>query len=169
MICSFPALADANSKILVLGTMPGVQSLQKQQYYAHPQNAFWKILFSLFDELPVPSEFELRKKLLIENGIALWDVLESCHREGSLDSNIKNGIPNKIRELLAAYPNIKAVVFNGKESHRLFVKTFGDSISLPQIVMPSTSPANTMKFETKLESWSVIKKYLDRDSRIKVI
>lgn len=163
MINSFPALADENSKILVLGTMPGVQSIEKQQYYAHPQNAFWKILFTLFDELPVPPEFELRKKLLIENGIALWDVLESCHREGSLDSNIKNGIPNKIRELLAAYPNIKTVVFNGKESHRLFVKTFGDSIVLPQIVMPSTSPANTMKFETKLESWSIIKKYLAAD------
>jgi len=152
-VCSFTALADENSKVLILGSMPGVQSLEKRQYYAHPQNAFWKILFSLFAELPVPTDFESRKKILREKGIALWDVLESCERKGSLDSNIRNGIPNKIPELLASYPNIKALFFNGKESHKIFVKTFGDSIPLPQIVLPSTSPANTMKFESKLLEW----------------
>lgn len=153
MICSFPPLADSESAILILGTMPGVQSLQKREYYAHPQNAFWKIMFSLFQQLPVPTDFESRKKILTDNHIALWDVLESCERKGSLDTNIKNGIPNKIPELLAEFPNIKAIVFNGKESHRLFTRTFGNKISLPQIVMPSTSPANTMKFEVKLREW----------------
>ncbi|RZJ70675.1 DNA-deoxyinosine glycosylase [Flavobacterium sp.] len=156
MISSFPALASKTSKILILGTMPGVKSLEKHEYYAHPQNAFWKIMFSLFSKLPVPPDFESRKKILIANDIALWDVLESCERAGSLDSNIKNGIPNKIPELLENHPNIKALIFNGKESHKIFVKTFGSSISLPQIVMPSTSPANTMKFDMKLENWKTI-------------
>jgi hypoxanthine-DNA glycosylase len=141
--------------------MPGVQSLEKQQYYGHPQNAFWKIMFTLFAELPVPPEFEHRKRVLMENDIALWDVLESCERHGSLDSNIKNGIPNRIPELLQDHPNIKALIFNGKESHKIFKKTFGDAISLPQLVMPSTSPAYTMKFESKLEAWSEILSFLN--------
>lgn len=147
--------------MLILGTMPGVQSLMKQEYYGHPQNAFWKIMFSLFAELPVPVEFDARKQLLLDKNIAVWDVLESCERDGSLDVNIRNGIPNKIPELLSAHPKISALVFNGKESHRLFSKTFGAAISLPQLVMPSTSPANTMKFESKLAEWSRVKAYLD--------
>ncbi|MBD3583029.1 DNA-deoxyinosine glycosylase [Flavobacterium selenitireducens] len=157
MICSFPPLATADSEILILGTMPGVQSLDKQQYYGHPQNAFWKILFSLFAELPVPDHFESRKSLLIENRLALWDVLESCERQGSLDSKIRNGIPNRIPELLESHQKIRAIVFNGKESHRLFTRTFGSEIDKPQLVMPSTSPAFTMKFEEKLALWSRIK------------
>lgn len=162
MICSFPPLAHENSKILILGTMPGILSLQKQQYYAHPQNGFWKIMFSLFGDLPVPIDFELRKQLLIDSNISLWDVLASCEREGSLDTNIRNAVANDILTLLASYPNIKLIVFNGKESHRLFTKTFGSQITLPQIVMPSTSPANTMKLERKLENWSHLKKLLEQ-------
>lgn len=157
MICSFPPIASPDAEILILGTMPGVQSLEKQQYYGHPQNAFWKIMFSLFADLPVPDDFESRKRLILENRLALWDVLESCEREGSLDSNIKNAVPNRIPELLDTHPTIKTIVFNGKESHRLFTKTFGNTIVKQQLVMPSTSPAYTMKFVEKLEIWSRIK------------
>jgi len=157
MISSFPPIADDTSRILILGTMPGVQSLEKQQYYGHPQNAFWKIMFSLFGQLPVPTDFESRKKLMLENHVALWDVLESCERKGSLDSNIKNALPNRIPELLESHPTIGALIFNGKESHKLFTRNFGSQILKPQLIMPSTSPANTMKFETKLEAWSAIR------------
>lgn len=157
VICSFAPYADENSKVLILGSMPGVQSLEKQQYYAHPQNAFWKIMFTLFGSLPVPPDFESRKNLLLDNGIAIWDVLESCEREGSLDSKIRNGKPNKIPELLALHPKIKTLIFNGKESHKIFARTFGDTISLPGVVMPSTSPANTMTFDRKLSEWAMLK------------
>jgi len=160
MICSFPPICGENPKILILGSMPGVASLTRQEYYAHAQNAFWKIMFSLLSDLPVPDDFESRKKLMLENHIAVWDVLESCEREGSLDSKIRNGIANPIPQFLDENPLIKAIFFNGKESQKIFVKTFGSTISLPQFSMPSTSPAYTIKFESKLEVWKSILDYL---------
>lgn len=136
--------------------MPGGMSLAKQEYYAHPQNQFWKIMFSLFGSLPVPGKFEDRVALLLKNHIALWDVLESCEREGSLDIHIKNHIENNIPALLATHPSIHTIVFNGKESHKFFVRKFGKEIPLRHFVMPSTSPANTVGFEKKLSAWKEI-------------
>lgn len=156
MISSFPPFADGNSQLLILGTMPGAMSLAKQEYYAHKQNHFWRIMFSLFSDLPVPETFEDRIKLLQRNNIALWDVLKHCEREGSLDSNIKNQVENNILGLLESHPKIKTIVFNGQQSHKFFIKKFGLLDGIELIVMPSTSPAHTMKFEDKLKFWSQI-------------
>ncbi|OEF95800.1 DNA-deoxyinosine glycosylase [Desulfuribacillus alkaliarsenatis] len=158
-INSFRPIIDKNSKILILGSMPGVQSLANQQYYAHPRNHFWNILFNLFD-LPLSNEYTERIKLLHDKGIALWDVLESCTREGSLDSKIKHENANDFHALFKEYPNIRAVLFNGGKAYTAFKKHVGlDFNNLEFIQLPSTSPANTMNFEEKLIKWSFIKKY----------
>lgn len=133
--------------------MPGIASLQQQQYYGHPRNHFWKIIAHLYNSNEIPTDYEDRKNILLQNNIALWDVLEFCEREGSLDIAIKNPIPNQILNLLAENKSINKIIFNGKESHKLFLKYFGILENITYRIVPSTSPANTMKFETKLEHW----------------
>jgi hypoxanthine-DNA glycosylase len=154
MIHSFPPFVNPETEILILGTMPGIASLEKQEYYAHPRNHFWKIIYTLFDELPVSTIFEEKIKLLEKNKIGIWDVLENCERKGSLDIHIKNNQANDFENLFQQYPNIKKIIFNGKESHRYFIKSFGQIKGITYYVMPSTSPANTMSFENKLKNWS---------------
>jgi hypoxanthine-DNA glycosylase len=156
MISSFPPFADPDSKILILGTMPGAMSLAKQEYYAHKQNAFWRILFSLLSDGNVPENFADKVDLLRRNNIALWDVLAHCEREGSLDSNIKNQIENDIPGLLKSHPKIKKIVFNGQQSHKFFMKKFGIMDGIDFYIMPSTSPAYTMKFEDKRKAWATV-------------
>ena len=153
MIQSFLPIIPNNPTVLILGTMPGIASLQQQQYYGHPRNHFWKIIAHLYNSNEIPSDYEDRKNILVQNNIALWDVLEFCEREGSLDIAIKNPIPNQILNLLAENKSITKIIFNGKESHKLFMKYFGILENITYRIVPSTSPANTMKFETKLEHW----------------
>ena len=154
MINSFPAFVDSNTKILILGTMPGIASLTKQEYYGNPRNHFWRIMYTLFDTLPVSDSFEEKIQLLQKNKIGLWDVLENCERKGSLDIHIKNHKENDFEMLFKQYPEIHTIVFNGKESHKYFIKKFGQIEGITYYVMPSTSPANTMSFENKLKIWS---------------
>src|SRR4051812_28224245 len=115
MICSFPPFVYENSEILILGTMPGAMSLAKQEYYGFRQNAFWKIMYSVFSELPVPEVFAEKKALLKQNNIAIWDVLENCERKGSLDIHIKNHKENDFDTFFSEYPKIRKILFNGKE------------------------------------------------------
>lgn len=154
MINSFPALVDSNTKILILGTIPGIASLTKQEYYGNPRNHFWRIMYTLFDTLPVSDSFEEKIQLLQKNKIGLWDVLENCERKGSLDIHIKNHKENDFEMLFKQYPEIHTIVFNGKESHKYFIKKLGQIEGITYYVMPSTSPANTMSFENKLKIWS---------------
>jgi hypoxanthine-DNA glycosylase len=153
IIASFPPFVNDEAEILILGTMPGAMSLAKQEYYAHRQNAFWKIMYSLYAELPVSEDFAEKVKLLQQNKIAIWDVLANCERKGSLDIHIKNQVENDIEGLLNEYPKIKKILFNGKESYKYFQKKFGHIEGISFHVMPSTSPANTIKFEQKLAAW----------------
>ena len=156
MIHSFAPIVNDHAEILILGTMPGAMSLMKQEYYAHKQNAFWKIMYSVFSALPVSENFEEKVALIQQHKIALWDVLENCEREGSLDTNIKNHKENDILELLLEYPKIKTIVFNGKQSEKYFLKKFGVIDGIRYFQMPSTSPAHTMKFEDKLKLWATV-------------
>lgn len=155
MINSFPPFVNSSTEILILGTMPGVASLEKQEYYAHQRNYFWKIMHTLLYELPISEIFEEKIKLLQTNKIGLWDVLENCERKGSLDIHIKNHKENDFETLFKNFPSINKIVFNGKESHKYFLKKFGQIEDITYYEMPSTtSPANTMTFENKLKIWS---------------
>ncbi len=158
-INSFPPIVDEHSEILILGSVPGVKSLQMQQYYAFPQNQFWRIMFYLFDE-EFTTNYDTRLGLLKNNKVALWDVIESCERKGSLDTEIKDEIDNNIPELIQNHPNIKTIFCNGQKSYKNLVKILGKNFKIPIVVLPSTSPLHTVKFEEKLESWKVIKDYL---------
>ena len=153
-IYSFPYFIDSNTEILILGTMPGAVSLAKQEYYANPRNHFWRIIYTIFDGLPIPENFEEKVQFLRCNKIGLWDVLENCERKGSLDIHIKNQNENDFETLFDKFPAISKIVFNGKQSHAFFYKRFGQIKGITYYVMPSTSPANTMTFENKLKIWS---------------
>ncbi|TDD73950.1 DNA-deoxyinosine glycosylase [Flavobacterium caseinilyticum] len=154
MIQSFPPFVNSETKILILGTMPGIASLEKQEYYAHKRNHFWKIMHMLLDNLPMFEIFEVKIQMLQANNIGLWDVLENCDRKGSLDIHIKNQKENDFETLFKEFPGITTIIFNGKESHKYFLKKFGQIKGITYYVMPSTSPANTMSFENKLKIWS---------------
>lgn len=111
-------------------------------------------MYTLYDSMPVSAIFEDKIDFLQSNRIGLWDVLENCERKGSLDTNIKKQTENDFDALFQKFPAITKIVFNGKESHRYFIKKFGQKEGITYYVMPSTSPANTMSFENKLEIWS---------------
>jgi TDG/mug DNA glycosylase family protein len=158
MIYSFEPIIDEKCKILILGTMPGAQSLQKQEYYGNKQNAFWRIIFSLFEVEPVQN-YKEKKKFLLDHNIALWDVLEACDREGSLDSDIKNPRANDFVSLFKSYPGIKCVYFNGGPAERLFKRHVKVSLGKNEINyrrLPSTSPSYTAEFSQKYDKWKVI-------------
>ena len=160
---SFKPSIDNNSKVLILGSMPGVKSLEEQQYYAHPQNRFWKVLGNICNEPKLPVfDYESKLKTLLNNNIALWDTIKTCNREGSLDSDIHNETPNDIKCLLKKYPNIKAICLNGNKSYTAFKKYFPDL--LEKYIchkMPSTSPANARYSTDKLiEEWELIDSFM---------
>ena len=151
---SFPPLANSQTKILVIGTMPGVASLDAAQYYAHPRNAFWKIIAQVFNHGAEFQSYPEKINCALAHGIGLWDNLQNCIREGSLDSNIKNAVPNDFETLLQKY-NITKLLFNGQKSFEFFKRYHGKLLETTAYeVMPSTSPANaTLSFEKKLAVW----------------
>lgn len=160
LIHSFGPIADDGCRILVLGTMPGEESLRKQQYYGHPRNAFWPIMAALCGRA-LPDAYEQRKAMLLKTRIALWDVCCRCERDGSLDSNISNEEPNRIGELLSQHPLIRTIAFNGQHAARLFKRYFPDvDPDIRRIILPSTSPAHAVALEKKLQAWRAVKDFL---------
>lgn len=139
--------------------MPGAKSLEMNQYYAFPQNQFWKIMFHLFDA-EFSDDYGTRINFIKQNKIALWDVIESCERKGSLDTEIKAEIDNDIPQLIENHSNIKMIFCNGQKSYKNLLKILGKNFKIPILVLPSTSPLHTVRFEEKLESWKVIQEYL---------
>ena len=158
-ISSFPPIISNDAKIFILGSVPGVKSLEMQEYYAHPQNKFWKIIFELFNE-NFSEDYVEKIKILKKNKIAVWDVIDSCERVGSLDTKIKNEESNDILQLLKKYPNIKTIFCNGGKSYKNLQKIVGKNFEIPIYLLPSTSPLHTISFEKKLESWKIIKTFL---------
>lgn len=160
LLTAFPPVVSSGARLLILGSMPGVKSLQEDRYYAHPRNAFWPLMI---DCLSVDgNDYEQCKLAVQEHGIALWDVLKHCERKGSLDANIRNdtAVCNDFCDFFITYPTIKTVLFNGKTSEKLFrqhvlEKMAGRQLPVPDLVgLPSTSPAMAMlSFEQKLVHW----------------
>ncbi|MBU0467991.1 MAG: DNA-deoxyinosine glycosylase [Candidatus Omnitrophica bacterium] len=154
-IVGFPPIVNNKSKVLVLGSMPGIRSLELNQYYGHSQNHFWKII-SKITSSDVVNSYEARVKILQKNRIALWDVIHSCHRsKTSSDSMIRNAIMNDFEAFFKDYPNIKKVFCNGKTALMLFKNHFSH-IKLPVEYLPSTSPAFAKPQDWKLKQWRVL-------------
>lgn len=148
---SFAPLIGVGSKILILGSLPGAKSLEMGQYYAYKYNHFWPIMFTLFGGKE-SALYNDKCILLLKNGVALWDVAKSAERAGSLDSQIKNLLPNDVPALLRSYPNIGFLIFNGGFSFSAYKKYFG-APSLLYAKVLSTSPACAGRFDEKLEMW----------------
>lgn len=155
--CLEPVIA-VNARILILGSMPGQASLQARQYYAHPRNAFWAIMARVFEAAPT-LPYQHRLELLQQHGIALWDVLASCHRPGSLDADIESDsvVVNDFAGLFAVYPGVVRVLFNGATAERCFRRHVDNRVQASvaeYLRLPSTSPAHAgMPFDEKLRQW----------------
>lgn len=156
---SFDPIIDTQSRLIILGTMPGEESLLQSQYYANPRNQFWELIYSAFDA-SVDSPYETKCKFLLANKVAIWDVLQSAYRDGSLDSNISLETPNGFREFFAQYPNIKYICFNGAKSEALFKRHFPDLYRFKKcILLPSSSATpgrNVKSFAEKKIVWANI-------------
>jgi hypoxanthine-DNA glycosylase len=154
---SFPPIVDHRARALVLGTLPGEESLRRGEYYAHPRNLFWPIVFALFDAEPVASYPE-RLAFVAAHGVALWDVCQSGQREASADATIRGECPNAIDRLLDAHPLIGALAFNGSGAQRLYDRHFARRPALAYLALPSTSPAHArVGFAGKLERWAALR------------
>jgi hypoxanthine-DNA glycosylase len=157
----FEPVARADARVLVLGSVPGVVSIERQRYYAHDRNAFWPLMERLLGD-GSSLDYPARLDLLIDSGIALWDVLASAKRRGSLDSAIVScsEVPNDIAGFLDSHPYITHIFFNGAKAAESFQRHAGKRITPGQVQLvrlPSTSPANAaMNFDAKLKAWSVI-------------
>lgn len=152
----FAPVYDEHSRILILGTFPSVKSREQRFYYGHPQNRFWKVLTSLTRWPQIPQTIEEKKQMLLQNGIAIWDVIQSCDIAGSSDSSIKNVVPSDIGSILKD-SGIKRIYANGNMAKKLYEKYILPEIGVPIIGLPSTSPANAAySLERLKESWKQI-------------
>ena len=149
---SFEPVYDKNSRILILGTLPSVASRENNFYYGHKQNRFWKLLAHLLDE-PVPEAIDEKKHMLLNNHIAIWDVIQSCDIKGSSDSSIKNVEPTDIRKILDT-ADIKQFIANGNKAGQLYKKYQLPLTGMAAVILPSTSPANAAwTFEKLCKRW----------------
>ena len=169
LITGFPPIAGQNARVLILGSMPSATSLNKQQYYGHPRNAFWLIMQEILT-LDKGIDYQQRKQMLKQKGVAVWDVLKSCSREGSMDSDIEWAIVqiNDFISFFLAYPLIVNVFFNGGMAEKIYNKyvlpeMVGQFAYLQYQRLPSTSPAYaSMRQADKIVAWQDIKIYLVR-------
>lgn len=160
---SFEPIIDDNSKVIILGTIPGEQSLKKGEYYANPNNQFWRLIFSQWN-MQVPLSYKEKCMFLHEKGIAVYDVLKSAERVGSLDSNIRDSAPNDFKSLFQDYPKIEYLFFNGGKAEVLFRRNFPNYIKkMKYLRLPSSSPTpgkNVLSYSGKKEAWKAIQKVL---------
>lgn len=160
----FEALYNSDSKILILGSFPSVKSREENFFYGHPQNRFWKVTSSLLSE-PVPLTIPDKRKFLLKNNIALWDVIKSCEIENSSDSSIRNVTPNDL-SIILQNSNIKMIFTNGKTADKYYRKFQLKKTNTEALCLPSTSPANAaFGMERLLKEWSIILKYLNSTDR----
>lgn len=155
MLTGLPPLVSAQTRVLILGSFPGTASLAAQQYYGHPRNHFWPILYAIWPSIPINTcarSYQIRSEWLLSKGLGLWDVYAACEREGSLDSRIRSPVLNDLASLKELCPNLAAIAHNGGESFRHARHT--QQLALPIYRLPSSSPANaSWSFERKLAAW----------------
>ncbi len=157
MPLSFQPIIDDRSECLILGSLPSVISLKERHYYANPHNQFWEILYSVFGE-EMPTDFGERYRFLLRHHLALWDVVKSADRKGSLDSSIRSVVPNDIPGLLAEHPEIRKIILSGAASERYFMKYFGflsERYECRRVPSPSPIPGrNVRTLDEKKAEWS---------------
>lgn len=157
-----PPVVNNQTRVLIVGSMPGEQSLHSRQYYANPRNQFWRLIYAMLGQ-HLHDRYEDRTAFLLSHQLGLWDVLASCERDGSLDSSIKGEEVNDFDSMFTQYPSIRYMVFNGSKAYDSFRRKIGFRFPAIEayVAMPSTSPANTMKWINKLADWQRIALYLD--------
>jgi hypoxanthine-DNA glycosylase len=151
----FPPVIDANVETLILGSFPSVASLGKAQYYAHPQNHFWKLVGAVIGEPLYDMDYETRKRMLLKHRIGLWDIIDRCVRPGSLDSSIRDAQHTDFERVTGVAKQLRLVCFNGKTAGKRAAEF--DVLGYETIVLPSSSPAYTLPFNEKLKQWRRIK------------
>lgn len=160
---SFPPISDARAGKLILGSMPGTASLAAGQYYAHPRNYFWPIVGRILG-FPPDAPYPQRCRALTRSRVALWDVLKTCTRSGSLDSDILEAsvVPNDFEGFLRAHPEVRMIFFNGAKAESIFRRHVRPRLpaglaEIPTLRLPSTSPANaSIPLPDKLARWQAI-------------
>jgi len=159
MLTGLPPLVSSKTRLLILGSFPGVASLQAKQYYGHPQNQFWRVLSAILGDIygfsfinTGASSYQVRSDWLLSKKLGVWDVYASCQREGSLDSNIRQAVLNDFSTLRTLCPDLQAIAHNGGESFKHAKHT--QNLGFPVYRLPSTSPANaSWSFERKVTAW----------------
>ncbi len=161
IVCSFPPIADPEAEVLILGSMPGKVSLARQQYYAHPQNLFWRLMGELFNAGPELA-YEERLRKLRQHKVALWDVLKECYRESAMDADIveESIVVNDFAEFFKSHARIARICFNGSKAEQAFRKYALPGLTLGGVELvrlPSTSPANaSVPLAQKLAAWRAV-------------
>lgn len=158
---SFPPVVDPNTRLLLLGSLPGEASLAVGRYYAHPRNLFWVLMGEVLDADLVGLDYEARLAALLAHGVGLWDVVAEAVRPGSMDSAITGAVENDLLKLARTLPALKAVGFNGAASAKVGMRQLepvADRIAL--IRLPSTSPAYAGRMALKREAWMGLRAYL---------
>ena len=153
---SFDPISDHRTSVLILGSLPGDKSIEKDEYYGHPRNRFWNIISTITNN-PLPGSYSEKKRMLLNAGIGVWDVAQTAVREGSLDTAIKEEEPNDLEGFIMKHAQIKVIAFNGSKAEKLFHKYFERKNGIKYISLPSSSPANAgIDFDSICEKWSQI-------------
>ena len=156
-----PPIARADARLLILGSLPGDASLAAAQYYAHPRNHFWRLLGGVIGKNLSSMDYWDRVAAAQASGIALWDVVGSAERAGSLDHHIRNEQLNDLRQFAKSLPELRAIAFNGKKAEALGRDAF-DGMAIDVLYLPSSSPAYTLHSDAKAALWVQITPYLNR-------
>jgi TDG/mug DNA glycosylase family protein len=158
---SFPAVANEETRILVLGSLPGDVSLKRSQYYAHPRNQFWRLMEAVIGVELTGTPYPARLAALLAAGVGLWDVIRSADRIGSLDANIRSHSPNTLGLFAATLPSLRAIAFNGGKASDIGRKQLGANGGHALITLPSSSPAHAIPFERKQVEWLSLRAFLE--------
>jgi hypoxanthine-DNA glycosylase len=157
----FPTVTRSDTRILVLGSLPGAISLARQRYYAHPQNQFWRLIGSVIDRDLASLPYDARLEALLDAGVGLWDTVAAATREGSLDADIRLHEASDLAALAATLPGLRAIGFNGGTSARIGRRQLAGVTAFALIDLPSSSPAYaSLSFEKKRDAWLALRAYL---------
>ncbi|HEV2866714.1 MAG TPA: DNA-deoxyinosine glycosylase [Allosphingosinicella sp.] len=156
----FAPVTRSDTRLLVLGSLPGEVSLARRQYYAHPQNQFWRLIGAVIERDLVALDYGARLEALLDARVGLWDTVAAATRKGSLDADIKLHSASDLSALVTTLPELRAIGFNGGTSAKIGRAQLGAAEGLELIDLPSSSPAYTLAFERKLAVWSRLRDYL---------